>query len=98
MSAVPDLRRTVDTAHAAVQLIDQGYGPALNWDQAIAATEHLWHGKPKRQLQEIAVYLACQVVGLEQSRDKDAALAMHNIASVVRDYHLRQPSSSEPQP
>ena len=36
------LRQTVDKAEAAVQLIDRGYGPAVTWQQACEAHNHLW--------------------------------------------------------
>ena len=34
----------------------------------------------------MVTYLACQVVGLRNSRDQDARLAMHQITSIVRSY------------
>ena len=88
----PTERRGVGIGIAAVSRVDQGMGAALNLDGCIEAVEHPTSGAKRSELVEAIAYLAAQVVGYQNSADRDAQLAMHQIASAVDAYRERRAS------
>lgn len=75
---------------AAVGRVDQGYGEPLNLAGCVEAVEHPTSGAKRTELVEAIAYLAAQVVGYQNSADRDAQLAMQQIASAVDNYRARR--------
>lgn len=78
-------------ADACVQQVDAGEGPPPTLAEAVELVAHFFGGLKPADLHIAVAYLACQVVGLRQSRDADASLAMQQIARVVADYARKKP-------
>ena len=77
------------TGEAIVGCIYQGAGRPLNWDETKEAVQHPTEKLTRAQLVDVIAYLGAQLVGSRASVDKDAALAMQQIQSIVREYEQR---------
>lgn len=75
---------------AAVGRVDQGMDKPLDLAGCIEAVEHPTTGAKRTELVEAIAYLAAQVVGYQNSADRDAQLAMHQISSAVDQYRARR--------
>jgi hypothetical protein len=75
---------------ASVSRVDQGMGKPLDLAGCIDAVDHPTSGAKRTELVEAIAYLAAQVVGYQNSADRDAQLAMHQIASAVDQYRERR--------
>jgi hypothetical protein len=65
-------------------------GKPLDLAGCIDAVDHPTSGAKRTELVEAIAYLAAQVVGYQNSADRDAQLAMHQIASAVDQYRERR--------
>jgi hypothetical protein len=74
---------------ACVSRVNQGHDPALNLAGCVEAVEHPTHKATRADLVEAIAYLAAQVSGYQNSADRNAQLAMHQIGSAVDEYRGR---------
>jgi hypothetical protein len=77
------------TGEAVAHRIDTGMDAPLNWEQVKEAVAHPTSRLSRAQLVEVVAYLGAQLVGVRNSVDRDAALAMSNIRRVVDEYERR---------
>lgn len=79
-----------------MQRVDHGHGPAVTLAQAVELVQPTLAGLARPDLVEVVAYLAAQVVGYAHSQNADAALAMRQLRTVIRDYELAAGRTAAP--
>ena len=80
----------INLGDAAMHLLDRTFADSNpDIERAVGRIEHLTG--TKAELKEAIAYLALQVTAYRRIANEDAALAIQNIESVVREYRARQP-------